>query len=590
MARNKFDIDETLETPFSLKHLKRSFVYIRRHRVKLGAAIGMSMVSSACSLLGPYLMKIAVDTAVPEKSVRLLLILTGVLLISIAVSVALMTLRNLLTAQVGQDVIYDIRQDLFTHLQKLPFSYYDSRPHGKILVRVIQYVNSVSDMLSNGIINFFIEIFNLVMIAAFMFMVDVRLAMVVISGLPVVMMVLMAIKPAQRRLWQSVSNKSSNLNAYIHESINGMKVTQIFTREKVNDGICMRLNLAFRAAWLKAVYVSNLVWFSIQNISQIVLAFVYITGIDWSGSMISFGTILAMGTYASRFWQPITNLSNIYNNFINTIAYLERIFETIDEPVTIQDVPGAKALPPVTGRVEFDRVNFEYDAGIRVLDDVSFRVEPGESIALVGPTGAGKSTIVSLLSRFYDLSGGTICIDGHDISRVTLDSLRSQMGIMLQDSFIFSGTILDNIRYGRLDAGDDEIVAAARTVRADEFISRMAKGYHTEVNERGSRLSQGQKQLISFARTLLADPRILVLDEATASIDTHTERLLQQGLQELLKNRTSFIVAHRLSTIQRCDRIMYVDRGKIVECGSHRSLMAQKGAYYELYTSQLIDS
>ncbi|MNP16974.1 putative ABC transporter ATP-binding protein [compost metagenome] len=297
-----------------------------------------------------------------------------------------------------------------------------------------------------------------------------------------------------------------------------------------------------------------------------------------------------MSSYAARFWQPILNLSNLYNNFINAVAYLERIFETLDEPVTVSDIPDARELPPVQGRVTFDNVTFAYDPGLNILENISFDVRPGESIALVGPTGAGKTTVVNLISRFYDLTGGRILIDGQDISEITLKSLRSQMGIMLQDSFIFSGTILDNIRYGKLDATEEEVIAAAKAVCADDFIREFDQGYLTEVNERGSKLSQGQRQLISFARTLLADPRILILDEATSSIDAKTERLLQKGLNELLKGRTSFIIAHRLSTVKNCDRIMYVSNKGIAESGSHDELIARRGLYHRLYTAQKMEA
>jgi ATP-binding cassette subfamily B multidrug efflux pump len=587
LARNKFDIDETLETPFSFKHLARSFVYIKRHAKKMIFAIVLSMIAVICSLIGPYLMKIAVDDAVPNKDVRQLVNLSCILVATIIVSVLFTCIRALLVSQIGQDIIYDIRQDLFDKLQKLPFSYYDSRPHGKILVRVIQYVNAVSDLLSNGIINFVLQLFSLVFIVVFMFLVDVRMSFVILAGLPIFIIIMFIIKPVQRRSWQSVSSKSSNLNAYLHESINGVKVTQIFVREDINKGIYVKLSESFRAAWLRAIYVSNLVWFSVENISQLVYGFIYVAGIYWSIAAVSFGTILAMGSYAQRFWQPISDLSNLYNSFINTIAYLERIFETMDEPVDIVDVEGAFDLPQISGKVEFKNVMFEYDPGVRVLDDINFKVEAGESIALVGPTGAGKSTIVNLISRFYNLTSGSVLIDGNDISQVTLNSLRNQMGIMMQDSFIFSGTLIDNIRYGRLNATDEEVINAAKTVHADEFITLMQHGYSEEVNERGSRISQGQKQLISFARTLLADPKILILDEATSSIDTNTERLLQKGLNELLKGRTSFIIAHRLSTIRNCNRIMYVDNGRITEAGSHDELIARQGAYYDLYMSQL---
>jgi ABC-type multidrug transport system, ATPase and permease components len=588
LARNRYDVDETLETPFSFKHLIRSFVYIKRHLGKISLSLVLSLIANACGLVVPLLMANAVDNAIPNKDVAGLVNIVLFMVGAMLVSVAFTTIKNVMMAKVGQDIVYDIREDLFEHLQKLPFSYYDSRPHGKILVRIVQYVNSVSDMMSNGLINIFLELFNLVIILVYMLIISPKLTLVVLAGMPVLIAVIIIIKPRQRRAWQGVSDKSSNLNAYIHESIDGMRVTQIFTREKTNEGIFYNLLESARKVWMKAIYVSNFVWYSVQNISQIVIAFVFVAGVFWmGGQVVAFGVILAMSSYAQRFWQPILNIANIYNTFINTIAYLERIFEAMDEPVAVDDLPGATELPQITGNVSYKDVLFEYDPGVQILKSVNFEVKAGESIALVGPTGAGKSTIVNVLSRFYNLSGGFITIDGHDISKATLSSLRSQMGIMLQDSFIFSGTIMDNIRYGRLSATDEMVVNAAKVVRADAFIAQMEHGYYTEVNERGSRLSQGQKQLIAFARTLLSDPRILILDEATSSIDTRTEMLLQEGLLQLLKGRTSFIIAHRLSTIRHCDRIMFIDSGEIAESGSHDELMAAKGSYYRLYMSQL---
>lgn len=387
-----------------------------------------------------------------------------------------------------------------------------------------------------------------------------------------------------------VSNKNSNLNAYLQENIVGAKITQIFAREEENLETFCELSDRCRGAWMKAVKYSNLVWPGIDDISVCVRAAIFIFGLVIFGAgNTSLGTIVAISSYASRFWQPIMNLGNIFNNFINNIAYLERIFETLDEPVVVCDAPDAVEMKPIKGQVTFDHVTFGYEADKTVLRDLSFTVEPGESVALVGPTGAGKSTIVNLISRFYNVNSGRVLIDGQDISKVTLHSLRSQMGIMLQDSFIFSGTIEDNIRYGKLDATLDEIVRAGKTVCADEFIRRFPDGYQTEVKERGSLLSQGQKQLISFARTLLSDPAIMVLDEATSSIDVQTEKALQQGLNAMLQGRTSFIIAHRLSTIKNCDKIMYIDEGGILECGTHEELLARKGYYYKLYTAQMED-
>ena len=420
-----------------------------------------------------------------------------------------------------------------------------------------------------------------------MFMCDVRLSLVVMAGIPLFLIIVLVIKPAQRRAWQDVSNKSSNLNAYLHESLDGMKITQAFTREEENAKIYNNLNTKMYKSWMKAQYTSNLVWFSVNNISTWVVGAMYLVGFSLLGPAVQIGTLIAISAYAWRFWQPILQLSNLYNTFINAVAYLERIFEMIDEPVLVDDAPDATELPPIKGDVTFDDVTFSYDGSINVLEHFNLDVKAGESIALVGPTGAGKTTVVNLISRFYNINSGRVLVDGHDISKVTLHSLRAQMGIMLQDSFIISGTIMDNIRYGRLDATDEEIIAAAKTVRAHEFISEMPDGYYTQVNERGSRLSQGQKQLIAFARTLLSDPKILVLDEATSSIDAKTERLLQEGLQALLKGRTSFIIAHRLSTIKNCDRILYISNKGIAESGSHDELMEQKGHYYQLYTAQL---
>lgn len=587
MARNRFDVDEKLETPFNIKHLLRAGVYIKRHAKTMIISLIFSAISAACALVGPMLVERALNEAVPNKDYKQLIILAVVMLVSILLSIFFSIKRSKYMTIVGQEIIYSIRKDLFEHLQKLPFQFYDDRPHGKILTRVINYVNSVSDALSNGIINFVLEVFNLILIAIFMFMCDVRLTLVVMAGVPVFVVVIFILKPAQRRAWQDTSNKSSNLNAYLHESLDGMKITQVFTREEKNAEIYNDLNTKMYKAWMKAQYTSNLISLSVEDISTIVVGAMYLVGLSMLGPAIQIGTLVALASYAWRFWQPILQLANLYNTFINAIAYLERIFEMMDEPVTVDDAPDATVLPAIQGSVTFDDVTFSYDNEINILEHFNLDVKPGESIALVGPTGAGKTTVVNLISRFYNINSGAVLIDGHDISKVTLHSLREQMGIMLQDSFIFSGTIMDNIRYGRLDATDEEVIAAAKTVRAHDFISEMPDGYYTQVNERGSRLSQGQKQLIAFARTLLSDPKILVLDEATSSIDAKTERLLQDGLNALLEGRTSFIIAHRLSTIKNCDRILYIANKGIGESGSHDELMAQHGNYYQLYTAQL---
>ena len=589
MARNKYDTDEVLTSSFNIKHFARAAVYAKKYAKMMILALTCSIISALSSLIYPLILQHAFNVTIPEKNVTQLVLLTLLTILTILVSIAMTTVRSRIMAKVGQNIIYEMRKDLFEHLQKLPFQFYDDRPQGKILTRVIHYVNNVSDMLSNGIINFFLEILNLIFIAIFMFAVNMPLALVVVAGVPIFVALIFTIKPAQRKAWQLVSNKGSNLNAYTQESIDGAKLNQLFVREEENAAIYDRLSHEYRSRWIKAQYISNTVWFTVENISTWAVGAMYLVGILLVNPTVPFGTIVAISDYAGRFWQPLLNLSNLYNGFINAIASLERIFEMMDEPVTVKDCEDAEELPPIDGQVTFDDVTFAYVPGTNILENLSFDVKPGQSIALVGPTGAGKTTVVNLISRFYNLTGGRVLIDGHDISKVTLHSLRSQMGIMLQDSFIFSGSIMENIRYARLDATEEEVRAACRTVCADEFIMEMPQGYETQVNERGSRLSQGQKQLIAFARTLLADPKILILDEATSSIDAKTERQLQTALDELMKGRTSFIIAHRLSTIKNCDKIMYISNKGITECGTHEELLARKGDYYKLYMAQRSD-
>ena len=589
MARNKYDVDEIIEEQFDVRQLLRLGKYVVPYKKKMILAAVLMLSSSALTMLIPIFFMRVIDQCIPNRDMNGIIRYSILSLLLILYSVITLRAKIQITNQVGQSVIHQLRTDLFAHLQELPFSYYDSRPHGKIQVRVVNYVNNLSDLLSNGLINTITDLCSLVFIIGFMLSINWKLTLMCMCGLPVLALFAALIKRRQHLAWQIQSNKQSNLNAYIAESINGVRVTQSFVREEKNREIFNNLSNSYRTSWMKAVRFNFMMGPTVDMISVITTAFLYVVIVQWVShdvSGASVGVLVAFTSYISRFWSPITTLANFYNSLLTAISYLERIFETIDEPVAVKDAPDAAEMPPITGKVTFDHVNFSYEDGVKILNDVSFTARPGESFAIVGPTGAGKTTIVNLLSRFYNVDSGAVLVDDIDISKVTLYSLRTQMGVMMQDSFIFSGTIMDNIRYGNKTASDEDVIRAAKTVCAHDFIMQMEDGYQTQVNERGSRLSAGQRQLISFARALLADPKILILDEPTSSIDTETEIALQKGLNELLKGRTSFIIAHRLSTIKNCDTILYVDKGKIQERGNHQELLRLKGAYYDLYMSQ----
>lgn len=590
MARNKYDVDEVVEQKFDIKQLKRLVDYIRPYKGKMFFVLVLMLSSSGLGMFLPKFLQIEMDKYIPDKDIKAIVILTVLAGIIVLYSVISTRIKIDVTTKVGQDIIHTIREDIFKHLQELPFSYYDERPHGKIQVRVVNYVNNLSDLLSNGIINTITDLCNLIFILIFMFVMSPKLTLICLCGLPVLIIYVVFLKRRQSHAWQVQSNKQSNLNAYIAESINGIRVTQAFVREEKNMDIFNDLSMSYKNAWLKAVYYNFAMGPMVDLISTITTSFIYVVGvsciINGGQSGVTIGVLIAFTAYISRFWAPINTIASFYNSLLTAISYLERIFETIDEPVEVKDAPDATDMPPIKGDVSFEHVRFSYEDGVPILKDVSFDVKQGQTIAIVGPTGAGKTTIVNLLSRFYNVDSGEVLIDGIDISKVKIHSLRTQMGVMMQDSFIFSGTIMDNIRYGNKTATDEEVIKAAKTVCAHDFIMEMEDGYNTQVNERGSRLSVGQRQLISFARALLANPAILILDEATSSIDTETEIVLQEGLNNLLKGRTSFIIAHRLSTIKNADTIMYIDKGGIVEAGSHDELLENKGAYYELYMSQ----
>lgn len=582
MARNKFDADEEIEQKVNPRIVLRLMRWMKPFSKWMVLSCVLMLLSSVISLTSPYLIRMAIDKAIPNENIKMLVIISIALTLSVVIVRFLLAAKLKIMTRVSQKIIVNIRNDVFTKLQSLPFSYFDNRPHGKILIRVVNYVNSLSDLLSNGIIQLISDLFTLVVIVGFMVAIDPKLTLVSLAVVPILFIVLIAMKKKQHEAWKQESYKRSNLTAYLSESLNGMKITQSFAREEVNQGIFNGLCKTCKKVWIHAVNINNIIWPIVDNLSTLGVALVYLIGISWLGKTITIGTLVAFAGYIWRFWFPIQNLGNFYNSMVTTGAYVERILELLDEPEDITDRPGAKELPPIRGHVTFDHVNFSYEPGNRILKDVNFVITPGMRLAIVGPTGAGKTTIVNLLSRFYNPDDGIILIDGIDIQELQIKSIRKQVGVMMQDSFLFSGSIMENIRYGRLDATDEECINAAKTVQAHDFITAFPDGYNTVLSANGGGLSQGQKQLISFARVLLSDPRILILDEATSSVDTHTEKALQKGLNELLKGRTSFIIAHRLSTIRNADKIFYVDHGEIVEEGNHKELMEKNGYYAEM--------
>lgn len=587
MAKNSILQDEELKKHSNGEILVRLFSYLRPYKLKVFLVILLMIFVMIAGLLNPYLLQIAIDKYISQKNLKGLFYI-GIFMIALNFAAMLASRRRInMMASVTNNTLLNIRQELYMHIQKLSFSFFDSRPAGKILARVIGDVLSLQDLFTNSITNFIPDILNIICVTFVMFYMNFKLALAAIIILPLLALSMFSVEAASRKRWQLFRKKRSNFNAYTHEDFSGIRVIQSFAREDASSKAFLELIKDMMGAFMSAVRFNDLFWPIVETSSGIgtMIVFWYSIKLIKTDS-ISVGTVVAFIWYISMFWRPINDLADFANTLITNFAAAERIFEIMDIKPDIVNMDEAYRIPRIKGQVEFRNVTFGYEDGTVVLDDVSFKIEPGETIALVGPTGAGKTTIISLLSRFYDPQKGEVLIDGKNIRNCDIESLRSQMGIMLQDTFLFSTTIKENIRYGRLDATDDEVIAAAKAVNAHDFIMSLEKGYDTDVNERGSRLSVGQRQLISFARALLANPRILILDEATSNIDTMTERLVQKGIQKLLFGRTSFVIAHRLSTIRDCDKIMVIDGGRIVEAGSHEKLMALKGLYYDLYMSQ----
>lgn len=562
---------------------------IRPYVPRLGLGVVLMVTTALTGLVGPYLTQVAIDRFVAEGDPA------GLDLVALAfLATALLNWwssygQTYIVSFVGQSIIYDLRDRMFRHLQRLSFRFFDSMATGRIMSRLMSDVDAINQLVSSGLVSLFADSLVLVTIMATMLWMNWRLALVSFITIPTLLVVLRIFRGWMRDAFMTMRRRAADMNAHLAEAIAGIRVTQAYGREARNQQQFDNINERFRQANLGAVRV----WATMMPSIELVSAF-GVTLVLWYGGVllrggtadVTVGQVAAFILYLNRFFMPIRDLSQVFNVFQAAVVSAERVAELLDQQPEIVDRPGARDLPRVAGRVEFRDVVFGYEPGQVVLKGINLRAEPGETIALVGPTGAGKSSIINLLARFYEPQEGQVLVDGVDLRTVTQRSWRSQLGIVLQDTFLFSGTIRENIRYGRPDATDEEVEAAARAVGAHEFITRLEKGYDTEVHERGAKLSVGQRQLIAFARALCADPAVLILDEATSNIDTHTESVIQSALQTLLRGRTAFVIAHRLSTIRSADRIYYIEDGQITEQGRHEELLALGGRYAELYRGQ----
>lgn len=594
MAVNSFREDEQMDASDTGKVVLRLFGYLRDYKKDVVIVLIAMAVTVGISLLNPLLIEEAIDHYVVDKDMNGLLKLVAFAVTVNLVYVVMVKVRIYVMSLISNNIILKVRNEVYEHIQTLSFSFFDSRPNGKILARIMGDVNSLKDVLAKAVTNIIPNTITIIGVIVIMLMKDWRLALAAMCTLPFMAIAIYLVEKSNHIRWQVVRKKGSNVNAYVHESIAGMRVVQSLNAQDETRAQFEELTDEHRDSFIYACRVADLFFPVIDMSWGIGMMVLYLVGVKIIGAPeVSLGLLVAFGTYTGMFWEPIMNLSTFFNQLITNLSAAERVFDIMDTESDLTDEPDAFELPDIKGEVAFNNVSFTYDEGTesetKVLDNVSFTAKPGETIALVGPTGAGKTTIVNLISRFYDIQKGSITIDGYDLKKVTMNSLRKQMGVMTQDNFIFHGTVRENIAYGKLNATDEEIIRAAKAVDAHDFIMKMEKGYDTELKEQGAGLSIGQRQLIAFARTMISEPKILILDEATSSIDTHTELMVQKGIEALLKGRTSFVIAHRLSTIQNADRIFVIDQGGIREQGSPAELLEKKGAYYKLYMAQFAE-
>lgn len=583
--RNTYFQDEVVRKKIDLKQMMKIMRYVVPYKSTLIIVVLLMLFSAVCAMFSPMLLRHIINVVVVDEDYMELALVIGGMAMLAAIEIAITFAHQRMTGIMGHKVISKIRQDIFYKLQQLPFEYFDSKPDGKIVIRVTDYINDLANFFTNFLVNLSVYIVKTVLVLFFMISISPQLTVVVFFAVAPMMTLVMLLRSSLRRLFPVHRAKISNRTAFLVETIMGEKIIKNYHRSKISEEIYMDLHTTSIKNWMRIMRRNELNTPIVEifwNLGTLFLYGVALALILGGNSAMNAGTVVIFTSYMSQFSGPVTQIAFIIQQLAQVSSNLEQVFDTIDYPVEIASEQDADSLRCVKGRVDFDHVDFAYEENVPVLKDFDLHVKPGETIALVGPTGAGKTTVINLLTRFYDVQSGSVRIDGKDVRKVTLNSLRKEVGVLMQDSFIFKGTILENIRYGRPSATDEECMEAARTIHAEERILQFADGYNQMLDERGQGLSAGEKQLICFARIILKNPSVVILDEATSSIDTETEGLIQQALDIMLKEKTAFIVAHRLSTIRNADRILYIANQGIAEEGNHEELMAKKGLYYQM--------
>ncbi|MBO4988106.1 MAG: ABC transporter ATP-binding protein [Lachnospiraceae bacterium] len=583
--RNTYFQDEVIERKIDIKQLGRTLRYLLPMKKVFLLVLALMFAASFVSLIPPLVIKEITDGVIPNKDYAQLayMVLSMVALAVIEISITFLHAR--LMGKAGHTVISKIRQDIFYKLQELPFDYFDNRPNGKIVVRVTEYVNGLANFFTNFVMMFIIYIMKILVVTIFMLMLSPKLTLIVLATVIPMMACVIYLRYCIRKLFGLHRAKISNRTAFLVESITGEKIIKNYNRLEMNEKIYMEVHFASIRQWIKIFLRNELNTPIVEvfwNVGTLCLYGVALLMLLNGDPIINVGLMTTFTTYMSQFSGPLTMIAFIIQNLAQVSSNLEQVFDTIDYPVSIHDNEGSEELKNVEGNIDFNHVTFAYDEDVNILEDFDLHVKKGETIALVGPTGAGKTTVINMLTRFYDVQKGSVTIDGKDVRDVTLQSLRKEVGVLMQDPFIFKGSIMENIRYGRPDATDEECIAAAKAIYADRCINKFEDGYYHKLDERGEGLSSGEKQLISFARIILKNPSVIILDEATSSIDTETENLIKKALDVIIKEKTAFIVAHRLSTIRNVDRILYISDKGIAEEGTHEQLMAKKGLYFAL--------